>query len=206
MDRSRLEMVAVLFTGALKLVMVDQLGLKFWFITGVGVLWICYAIFRANQDPHILRSWGVTVGFSETSQKLAMPASGLILLFFAYGYFGGTAVVNWHIVPVLLLYPLWGIVQQWLVLRLFGENLKQTSRISNVMLIIITASLFAVVHLPSIPLVAATFVLAIVYCHVYFQFHNILIPGILHGWLACFFYFFVLGRDPWVEFVSAIAK
>jgi uncharacterized protein len=46
--------------------------------------------------------------------------------------------------------------------------------------------------------------MALIYTMLYIKFRNLWVLGIFHGWLGCFFYFFVLHRDSWLEFIAAI--
>lgn len=57
----------------------------------------------------------------------------------------------------------------------------------------------AIAHYPFLLLIGATFLLALVYTTLYFRGRNLLALGIYHGWLATFFFYWVLGRDSWLE-------
>lgn len=151
--------------------------------------------------------WGFkTSGFRESVRVISIPALVVTGLSFTYGLMKGHLVFNWHIIPVVILYPLWGTVQQFLVISLFGGNLsdKRHPRFNTALVVLLTAALFGIVHYPSFLLITATFFLAIFYFLLFIRFRNLWALGIFHGWLACIFYFFVLGRDPWLEFVNTI--
>jgi hypothetical protein len=115
-------------------------------------------------------------------------------------------IFNWHILPTLLLYPLWGFIQQFLIVGLVAGNLSDVDKFRRhrLWIIVVTAIIFSVVHYPSVMLMAGTFVLALVYVPSYLQHRNIWTLGLFHGWLACFFYFFVLGRDAWGEVFNTL--
>jgi hypothetical protein len=108
--------------------------------------------------------------------------------------------------PILMLYPIWGTIQQFLIIGLIARNLSDFEGLTIPKSVVVVASsgVFSVVHYPSVPLMAATFVLALLYVFLYLKYINLWILGLFHGWLGGFFYFFVLGRDPWLEFVGAI--
>ena len=65
--------------------------------------------------------------------------------------------------------------------------------------VLLTATVFALVHFPSLLLVGATFGLAIIYTALYLRGQNLLALGIYHGWLGGFFFYTLLNRDPWQE-------
>ncbi|MEM9527477.1 MAG: CPBP family glutamic-type intramembrane protease, partial [Bacteroidota bacterium] len=70
---------------------------------------------------------------------------------------------------------------------------------SETAIIAATACLFAIIHYPSLWLIAATFLLAIVYTVLYLRGSNLLVLGIYHGWLGGVFFYTILGRNPWLE-------
>jgi len=106
----------------------------------------------------------------------------------------------------MILYPLWGTIQQFLIIGLIARNMEdwEGRKANSVTIVVVSSIVFSIVHFPSILLVAATALLAIAYTIIYLRYRNLWILGLFHGWLGCFFYFFVLGRDPWLEFVSAL--
>jgi membrane protease YdiL (CAAX protease family) len=132
--------------------------------------------------------------------------SPAIAIFIVYGLTYDTLVFNVHIIPILLLYPLWGTIQQFLIIGLLVKNLSafKNRSIPSTLVIIIASVIFSVVHYPSAPLIIATFFLAVFYGWLYLRYNNLWILGLFHGWLGGLFYFFVLGRDPWVEFLKAV--
>jgi hypothetical protein len=73
-----------------------------------------------------------------------------MLAFFAIGYFNKTLNLSWHIFPILILYPVWGIVQQYLVIALVAGNLQDLKyrNIGPSAIILTTALLFGLLHYP----------------------------------------------------------
>ena len=57
------------------------------------------------------------------------------------------------------------------------------------------AAVFSSVHLPNWELTAGTFGLGFAYTPLYLR--NLWPLGLYHGWLGVFFYFWVLGDNPW---------
>ena len=207
MNRRIFEILAVVLTGTFKFVLVDYLNAKFWFILVAGFIWCGYIIFRIFRDRRVINDWGFGfVGFGSSVKIILIPAMIMTLLSIWYGTSQDQLIFNWHIIPIMVLYPLWGTVQQFLIISLFGGNLAQIEkpRISLVVIIGLTSTLFSVVHYPSTQLIGATFLLAIFYMLIFLRFKNLWALGLFHGWLGCIFYFFVLGRDPWVEFIGSM--
>lgn len=191
----------------MKFLVIDILDAKFWFIFFAGSFWIAYFSWRIYNKRSVIEEWGLGLtGLKRTLMVLSIPTLVVLVGSIWYGLGKGTLIFNWHIIPVMILYPLWGTLQQLLIISLFAANIynMENLKLNKGVLIGITATLFSLVHYPSIPLMGATFLLAIGYCFIFFRYRNIIALGIFHGWLACIFYFFVLGRDPWFEFIGSI--
>ena len=207
MNRRIFEILAVVLTGALKFVLVDTLDLQFWFILGASAFWILYVTLRVNRNRAVFAEWGFrAAGFRPSFLMIAFPALTVTAGAAVYGLSKGHLIFNWHILPILLLYPAWGTIQQFLVMALFGDNLLNLKRLTIPLPVVIatTALLFGMVHYPSIPLIVATFFLALGYMYLFSRYRNLWVLGLFHGWLGAIFYFFVLGRDPWLEFIGSM--
>jgi len=191
----------------MKFVVIDFLDAKFWFILLAGTFWISYIFTRIYKNHSVIKEWGLSLnGFKQTLKVISIPALVVTIFSIWYGLDQGVLIFNWHIIPVMILYPFWGIIQQLLIISLFGGNIYylENTKINKLTIISLTSILFSLVHYPSVPLMIVTFFLAVCYCLVFFRFRNILVLGLFHGWLACIFYFFVMGRDPWLEFIGSI--
>ena len=101
---------------------------------------------------------------------------------------------------LLVLYPLWGILQQFLVQALGVANLfRLFPQYGWWVAVSAGVILFTLVHYPDWVLMAATGLLACVFIPLYIRDRNLWPLGLYHGWLGTFFYLWVLGRDPWVS-------
>ena len=202
---SWIEILLVVVTGVSKFIFVDYLQAKGFFVIAALTFWLFYVLAKAKKNKLIWKHWGFTyAGFWKSFAILSPLAILSITIFLVYGIQNKTALFHWHIIPTMLLYPLWGIIQQFLMMALIAGNLQLLSRgkWSRLLITCVTAIVFAIVHLPSLHLTVATFLLAILYVFVYFKYKNLFALGIYHGWLGCFFYYFVLKRDAWAEFIA----
>ncbi len=202
-DRRRTgEIVAVTITGLGKILFMDVLDWRLPYITFAIVVWVSYVVYRSRSSAYILRYWGFRIDNARASIRILLPiAVAAIAAFFAVGYYRSTINLSWHILPVLILYPLWGTIQQFLVIGLVAGNLRDlpTTRLSIHLIVFLTALLFGVVHYPSEWLMLGTFLLAILYGYVYLRVRNVIIPGLFHGWLGALFFYTVVDRDPFLE-------
>lgn len=198
----RYEIAAVVLTGLGKFVFMDWLQWKLPFIIVAIAAWTSYVITRKKQAPEILKYWGFRTDNARDVVRIVLPL-GLIAVavFFGLGIYLDTIHIMWHIIPVLILYPVWGTIQQFLVIALVAGNLKdmQQYRFSNVLIVFVTALLFGLLHYPFYWLMLATFVLALVYGSIYLKVRNVYVPGLFHGWLGALFFYTVTGRDPFFE-------
>ncbi|MEM7574966.1 MAG: CPBP family glutamic-type intramembrane protease [Bacteroidota bacterium] len=197
-----LELLAVVLTAVGKILCMNVWELRLPYIIVVLLAWTAYVVWKRRQSPQAFSDWGLNFdGFFTTLKELLPWAVLLVFSFGIYGRLSGKMMVSWHILPIFLLYPIWGVLQQFLVLNLFGKNLKDSLKGQMPLWAIVcsTSLLFGLVHYPFLLLIGATFLLALVYTTLYFRGRNLIALGFYHGWLATFFFYWVLGRDSWLE-------
>ncbi len=195
-----LEVVAVAATGVLHLVF-QSLGGKGLFIALVSVSWIGYIMWRIRQDSSLWVKWGFQRKnlLSAFVWPTVMFVLGLSLMAW-YGLAHDRVLWNEHIVVLLLLYPLWGILQQFLVQALGVANLMLLFPNQGwVVAMPVGIGLFSVIHFPEGLLMVATGLMAALFIPCYLRYRNLWPLGLYHGWLGTFFYLWVLGKDPWID-------
>ena len=119
-DKRRIiEIIAVTITGIGKFIFMDALNWRLPYIITAIVGWTNYTIYRNIQTKGILKYWGFrTDNLKEVTVKVLPFGILSVASFFVVGYFQHTINLTWHIIPILLLYPLWGIIQQFLMIGL----------------------------------------------------------------------------------------
>lgn len=201
------EITAVILTGAGKILFFEVLHLQFWFILMVSIFWLGYLVYILRKDKERIAHWGFRKEGLRESIRIILPLVVTALaLIITYGITSGKALLSWHLLPSLLLYPIWGLAQQFIVLGMVAGNLHEMEsfKIPKLIIIPITSVLFCLVHYPNLQLMGATFLLALIYCSVYLRNRNLWALGVLHGWLGTFFYYFVLGKDAWLTFIQSV--
>lgn len=179
-------------------------GLSFLYIGVASVFWLSYVLARYRWDRDVFARWGFRRAGFRRAMRLTLPFAAVGLGFcLLYGLVSDAALWSRDLVMLLVMYPPWGVVQQFLVVALVAENLIAfgRGRIGEPAVVVITAALFAAIHIPEYPLVPATFFLGLVTTSVYFRTKNLWVPGLFHGWFATLFYFLVMGKNPWSELV-----
>lgn len=197
-----IELSAVTITGILKFVMMDWLDMRAFYIAGACLFWFIYVYVHYNTDHKILNHWGFQKNNFKESFKSLLPVSIVFIIFIIiYGLINSTALLNWHIVIIFLLYPVFGLLQQFMMIGLIAGNLIEIEniRFKKFQVIIITSLIFSLVHYPSFSLMIFTFFLELIFTSVYLKWRNLWSLGLFHGWIATFLLFYVLERDLWVE-------
>jgi len=194
------ELGAVVGTGALHLLF-KHFGAKGLFIVLASVFWTGYIAWQVRRDRTKWGSWGFRTdnlwgAFKWPTVLFVLAGMGMAW----YGVKTGRVLWQGHMVFLLLLYPLWGVLQQFLVQALGVDNLmKLFPRHGLLLAMPVGVVLFAVVHFPNWRLMLATGLLACFFIPLYIRDRNLWPLGLYHGWLGTFFYLWVLGRDPWVS-------
>lgn len=196
------EIWAVLLTGLLKFILMDWLNLRAFYITIAIVFWAVFIYKRYRENPEVMDRWGIRRKNFIVSMLVLLPFGVLgTLAIIIYGFFNDVSFFNWHILPILLFYPLWGTFQQFIVAGLVARNLRYEvdTRLNDFRIIIAVSLLFALIHIPYWPLAVYVFVMEIIFLLVYFHWRNIWALGIYHGLVSTFFLYFVSGRDLFKE-------
>lgn len=197
------ELSGILVTAALKYIMMEWLNMVAFYITGISFFWIGYIIYRYVSDKSLLKKWGFTMeGFRSTLVFLFPFILVCIIASLVYGSGRDDVnILNWRFIPVIFLYPLWGLFQQYIMLILIAGNLTELEKVnlSKTQVILITSLLFSAIHYPSFFLMIFTFIMEIIFLLAWFRWKNLLALGLVHGVVASFIIFYVLGRDLWLE-------
>ncbi len=200
--RQPLEIIAVFITAIGKFVFMDYLQWRFLFVVTASLFWLIYIIYKWRTSPRIFKHWGFRTDNFKKVLKMVLPF-GLagVMAMIIIGLIQGTINLSWHIIPILITYPIWGSIQQFLLIALVAGNLNDLKKpkISKVFIILIPSVLFSAVHYPVWWLIAGTFLLALFYTFIYLRERNICVLGLFHGWLAGIFYYTVVGVDPFMN-------
>lgn len=197
--RAALELGAVVVTGALHLVFEEVLQQKAPFIVLAFLGWGAYLGLSVRRTPGVLGEWGLTTDGLRRDARwpglvLAVGAAALA----AVGAVRGTLLVHWHMLPLLALYPVWGLLQQFMVQAMVARNLD--ALLGRRWLVVVTAAaLFGIVHWPDRFLMISTCLLGLLFTPIYLERRSLLPLGLVHGWLGVLAYYWLLGRDPWLE-------
>ncbi|MFC2137640.1 type II CAAX prenyl endopeptidase Rce1 family protein [Bacteroidota bacterium] len=197
-----IELLAVAITGLLKFIIMDWLQMRAFYIVGVCIFWLIYLYVNYKNDHTLLKHWGFQKNNFKKSFFFILPiAIVTIILIVLYGLLNNTVIINRNIILIFLLYPVFGLIQQFMMIGLIAGNLIAIEKIrfKNYQVVILTSLVFSLVHYPSFFLMIFTFFLELIFTSVYLKWRNLWSLGLYHGWIATFLLFYVLERDLWTE-------
>jgi hypothetical protein len=203
MRRAWAEFGLVVLTGAAHLVFENIYHAKGPFIACAGLFWAAYIGWRLRA-PGQARAWGMRADTFRSSLTLnallfAAGAGGMIV----YGASRGRLLPSCGFFYLLALYPLWGFVQHFLLCALIGRNVRAITG-SSAAAGAAGAVLFSLSHIPDWTLCGLTAVAGVAWLALYFRRPNLWVQGGAHGWLGAVAYYYVLGRDPWLELMQGL--
>jgi hypothetical protein len=195
------EMAAVGLTGVGHLAFSAEDASVYFIPLAIGG-WGGYVGYRAATEPAFLRRAGFTRdGLHPAFREVSWLAAGSLAAMAGIGAAQGTLRIDADVLPLLALYPAWGLTQQFLVQGLVTRHLADAGA-PPAAIVPTTALLFGAVHVPNWRLTAATTALGGAYAGLYLRHRNLWPLGLYHGWLGAFFYRWVLDRNPWAEMVG----
>jgi membrane protease YdiL (CAAX protease family) len=190
-----LELALVVASGVGNVVFEDVLHAKTVFVIGAVVVWLSYVLWRWRNDRSVLRAWGLRRdNLAAAARATLVITVPLVICGTAYGFTTG------HFPPprgfwlILLLYPAWGIAQQFLLNAMLARNLS--TLLPAWAVVLLSAVLFAAAHAPDLPVVALTLLAGALWVLMYRRWPNLWALGIAHGIIGTVVFYGVLGRDP----------
>ena len=195
------EMGAVALTGAGHIAFAANDASAYFIPLAIGG-WGSYVGYRSITEPGFLRNAGFTSenlgpAFRDASILAGAATAGMLVI----GAANGNLRFDEDMLPLLILYPAWGLTQQFLVQGLITRHLAGAG-LAPFAVTPISAIAFGSVHVPDWGLAAATTGLGAAWSALY-QTHGNLWPlGLYHGVLGAEFYVWVLGRNPWQELLG----
>lgn len=196
--RAAAEVSAVVLTGVGHLV-ASRAGASDVFIPVVAVGWGGYVGYRAATEPGFLRDLGLVGGdVGRAARDVGLLSAGAALAMAGYGAAAGHLRLDPTLLPLLVLYPAWGLTQQTLVQGFVTRHLGGAG-LPTPAVVPISAVAFGAVHVPNWPLTAATTALGGAFAPLYLRDRTVWPLGVAHGALGTLFYVWVLDRDPYAE-------
>jgi uncharacterized protein len=177
------------------------------FIVSCMTFWGLYLVVRVYRNRVLLDQWGLRpTRFVRELARFLTPVVVVAVLAGAV-YAAATERPLWPawIGVSLLLYPAWGLVQQWLVQSLLVDNVRALTGARLPWLMVLGAVGFGAVHVAHPKLVVATALVGAVYVWLFQRWRNLWPLAVCHGVLGSFFYPWVLGISPTADIMAFVA-
>ena len=190
------ELLSALCTGIIFIV----LGLKYhiFYIIGILLYWGFYITYRYYSTNNIIKQWGIYNSTSIYKSFIYTSILSLGLCLILYQYIHSFYLTN-NLFISIIIYPLWGIIQQFLLQSMILSNIIKLYKITNaitIQIIIIGLSfLFGIMHKHIPALIIPTTLWGYISSNLYVKFHNIIPIGIYQGILAIILFYGVLHID-----------
>lgn len=168
------------------------------------ILWGIYVLWRIANTPGMARAWGFRWdNFFEALRPSAFFLLVAAVLLLLYGKLNDRLTVPPSFWLALLLYPLYGIAQQFALQALVTRNLRSLISRRSIRACA-SAGMFSAAHFPNAWLMGLTFPTGFVFSWLYERRPNLWAVGITHGLLGALAYYLVLGLDPGAEIITAV--
>jgi len=177
------------------------------FIPSCVLSWGAYGVWRLRHDRTLATTWGLR------PRAHLGPLLRVLLPLFTVSVAGGAAWATAQGRPLLapalgvslLLYPLWGLIQQWIVQVLVVDNVAALTGARLPWLVGLGAVGFGVIHFQHPALMASTAVMGGAYVVLFQRWRNLWPLAVCHGWLGSLFYPWVLALNPTADLVALIS-
>jgi hypothetical protein len=196
------ELLLVLATGGLHL-LAEHFGAKGPFIAGATVVWAVWVACKIRV-PGQATAWGMRTdtlapSASANGALLVLASAGMV----AFGVAHGRGSPPGGFFILLALYPVWGLVQQFLLCAIVARDLERVTG-SRAAAVAIGAFLFGLVHAPDWVLCGLTAAAGVFWTACFLRWPNLWVHGVVHGWLGGMAYWFVLGKDAWGDLMTGL--
>jgi membrane protease YdiL (CAAX protease family) len=189
------ELALVVGSGVGNFVSEDLLHAKTVFVAVAAMTWVAYVAWRRRSDPGVFHAWGLRRDNLAAAARAALVVTApLVAAAVAYGFAVGYLPPRSGFWLILVLYPMWGVAQQFLLNAMLARNL--TSVLPGWVAALLSGALFAAAHAPDLPVVALTFPAGVLWVLMYRRWPNLWALGVAHGFLGSVIFYGVLGRDP----------
>ncbi|UCF01338.1 MAG: hypothetical protein JSV14_13310 [Deltaproteobacteria bacterium] len=169
-----LEVFAVVATGLLYFVFKCFKARTVFIITAV-CFWIVFMYYRAHNDSSVMDKWGFRgKNFARCFLSATLLAAPILAAMAGFAASRARLTFPAHAWILLALYPIWGIIQQFLVQALVVRNVaKSALALSPAAIVLIGATVFAMAHLSNLRLLIATFALVLVFVPHYLRYRKL---------------------------------
>ena len=195
-----LELV-VIFAGVVGYAVFHKvLAFNAWFIVPLLGLLVAYIVLESRYGDRDLADFGLRMdNLSEATKWSAIVLGPLLLGLSIYAVFHGVHHPL-HFCYAILLYPVWGMIQQFVFQGIFLNACKKLGL--GYFSIVLGALVFTISHYPSVFLMKFTAFGGLLFATLFYYRPNIIPLGFYHGVFGAFLYYVLRNKDPFLEFLG----
>ncbi len=193
--RGRTELALVVGLGAGNF-LAEAAHAKTAFIIVGAALWSVWVALRIRREPGVLRAWGFrTDTLAGALRPVGIATASALTLVVLWAAAAGRLPPPSGFWPTLALYPIWGVVQQFLLNAVLARRLREI--LPEWAVWSASTVLFALAHAPDGPLMLLAGAAGALWIPLYRRWPNLWLLGFCHGVLGSAAWYGVLGRDAW---------
>lgn len=195
-----LELFFITIVAVFYVIFRKSLAFRSEFIVPIIVVAGIYITLLGAFKLRTLSDFGITTkNLKKTTVITAFVFIGPLLFLIGYGIFNGAYFPS-HFFYTLILYPIWGIIQQLVFQGFILENFDRLGL--RYYAIPLAAMAYAFVHWPSSFMLWATGIAGLGFSWIYYFNRNIIPIGIAHGILGACLYYLYFEKDPFAKFIN----
>ena len=199
--RELIEIFIFLICVALYVLLNKAVSGRYYFIIPVIILCGVSLLRDYRADKQVLKTYGIRTDNLKAAVRLsaAFFVPGVIVILAIFPFTDNPKPPPYFYFTILL-YPLWGLAQQFMFQSFFHTRLLKLGVAP--WSILICALIFTFVHLNSEKLLVFAFVGGLFFSYSFYRCPNILPLGFVHGILGAMVYYLLLGKDPLKKFFA----
>lgn len=179
-----------------------SLGVNIAILAPLAVLIIWSQLTSGYTWPQMgIRTDGWTTG----ALPVALFAANAAMLLVGIAVAKKRFTLNRNMLFAALVYPLWGIAQQFLILSFINVRLMDLHW-PGVLIALVSAVAYMLLHYPDRWLMPATVVLGFAFSLLFQLEPNLIALGITHAWLGILYYYWIMGKDPIAEKLPGVHR
>jgi len=190
----RLEIIVTLTAGIVYAAFHKTLAFNAWFIIPLLFSLVLYAFLESKYGDRDFAYFGIRNDNLKEATKWNVIVLGPFLLGLSiYAFING---INHplHFCYAVLLYPIWGLIQQFVFQGIFLNACKKMG--FGYFSIPLAAFAYTIVHYPSMFMIVFTALGGLLFSTLFYFRPNIIPIGIFHGVFGAFLYYVLRNKDP----------
>ncbi|MEO0797094.1 MAG: CPBP family glutamic-type intramembrane protease [Verrucomicrobiota bacterium] len=197
-----LEIIVTLTGGIGYAVFHQRLAFNAWFIVPLLFVLVLYAYLESRFGDRDFAYFGVRTDNLKDATRLSCMVLGPILLGLTiYALINGVHHPL-HFFYALMLYPIWGLIQQFVFQGIFLNACKKVGL--GYFSILLAAFAYTIVHYPSMFMIKFTALGGLLFAGLFYFRPNIIPLGIFHGIFGAFLYYVLRDKDPFEKLLDKL--